>query len=210
MTHIHTALISYGRRDLTARAFHSYMETVTDPWSLVIVDNGSDIRTIDELVWASRSTATPVLLLGENRYPGAACNLGWSLAPPQTALLHRSDNDFRFLPGWADHVRERFAEDAGLGQLGLRTDEQELHAPFNVGGNCVIRKTPWNEGLRWDERPWTELGATTEDYYMSQDVAGLLWRWSRVDRPCIEPTSYESRDDPYYQESWRARGIHGF
>jgi hypothetical protein len=43
---------------------------------------------------------------------------------------------------------------------------------------------------------------------MSGQVSDMGYHWMRVRRPCIEPISQESLDDPYYQQTWIDRGIH--
>jgi hypothetical protein len=126
-------------------------------------------------------------------------------------LLHRADNDFIFLPDWETHVRLQFSINERLGQLGLRTDDEELHNPHNVGGNCVIRKQLWDEGLRYDERPWPKIAAKvpgyTEDSFLSPEVRRMGWEWGRVTQPCIRPISSEDPNDEYYIKSWQDRGM---
>ena len=209
---IHTCLVSYNRLDLTKKAIASYLETVTGPWSLVVVDNGSTDGSREWLMKRSDSEVgqrVSVILLSENKYPGFATNRGWEQAPPDTVLLHRADNDWRFLPDWETHVRLMFSANPKLGQLGMRTDQQELHNLHNVGGNCVIRKQLWDEGLRYDERPWPKIKRPgyTEDSYMSPTVSRMGWDWARVTQPCIESLADEDPHDDYYLKSWADRGI---
>lgn len=200
---LHTVVITYKRLDLTRRAIESYMATVTAPWSLVVIDNASDDGTREWL----RDSGLQYVLLDENRYPGAACNVGWALAPDDATLLHRADNDFAFLPGWCDEVAERFGQ-RRLGQLGLRTDEEEQRCATNVGGNCVIRRELWDAGLRYDERPWPEYPpGFSEDSFMSPAVRAMGWRWGRVRRPCVLSLASGDWRDPYYRESYGARRI---
>jgi len=212
---MHTVMVTYNRLELTKQAVDSYLETVTGPWSLTVVDNNSTDGTKEWLRWWIRNEApinrTKILLLGQNKYPGYATNRGWEDAEEDTSLLHRADNDFVFLPGWDTHVRLRFSTDLRLGQLGLRTDEEELHNRHNVGGNCVIRKQLFDEGLRYDERPWPKIAAKvpgyTEDSFLSPEVKRMGWEWGRVTVPCIQSISQESEDDPYYQQTWADRGM---
>lgn len=211
MTRLHSVIVSYNRRELTAQAVESYIETVSIPCALVIVDNGSDRETIEWLNLLPEFFGNlSVVLLGENRFPGFATNHGWELADEETTLLHRADNDFAFLPDWCDEVLERF-QDESLGQLGLRTDAEELHNGHNVGGNCVIRKQLFDEGLRYDERTWDQISRKvpgyTEDSFMSPAVRKMGWDWGRVKKPCIVSLSREDPDDPYYQRTWKLRGI---
>jgi glycosyltransferase involved in cell wall biosynthesis len=206
-------MVTHNRLELTKRAVASYLETVNGPWSLMIVDNNSTDGTRDWLM-EERPREAQVHMLPVNMYPGFACNRGWEYAPEGTVLLHRADNDFVFLPGWEEHVRLHFSAYPKLGQLGLRTDEEELHNGHNVGGNCVIRKELWDEGLRYDERPWPKIAAKvpgyTEDSFMSPKVLKMGWDWGRVTVPCIQSISRESKEDEYYVRTWRDRGIHGY
>ena len=154
------------------------------------------------------------MLLPQNKYPGFACNLGWAGAPPDTALLHRADNDFVFLPDWETHVRLMFSADPWLGQLGLRTDEEEMHNQHNVGGNCVIRRELWDLGLRYDERSWPDISAKvpgyTEDSFLSPKVRKMGWEWSRVKQPCIVDIAGNLGDgkyDDYLRQTRIDRGL---
>jgi hypothetical protein len=204
---LHTVFISYNRLDLTTQALTSYFDTVTVPHTVEVVDNGSDRPVTDWLLLNGFDHG--VVLLGENKYPGYACNRGFDLAPADATVLHRADNDWRFLPGWCEEVQRRLDENPRLGQVGMRTGEQELWNGRNVGGNCVIRRELWDEGLRYDERPWPKIKTPgyTEDSYMSPKVVRMGWEWGRVERPCIESLAAEDPADEYYLKSWEDRGI---
>lgn len=208
MTHIHTAIISYNRLELTKQAICSYLDTVSVPFSLVVVDNASEEHVCEWLLEHSYDWNYRVILLSQNRFPGYATNRAWEEMPEQTTLLHRADNDFAFLPGWCEVVLQRF-NNAKVGQVGLRTAAEELQAVSNVGGNNVIRRALWDQGLRYDERPWGEKypPGWTEDSLFSPEVKRMGWDWVRVKKPCIVSLSSEDPDDPYYQRTWSLRGI---
>ena len=207
---LHTVMVTYNRLELTKQAIQSYLETRTGPSYLIVVDNGSEDGT-EEWLMSTEYEGDEVRLLRGNKYPGFACNRGWELATPDTVLLHRADNDFVFLPDWETHVRLMFTANPRLGQLGLRTDDEELHNSHNVGGNCVIRKELWDAGLRYDERPWPKIAKKvpgyTEDSFLSPQVREMGWEWGRVQQPCIRPISVEDPSDPYYVKAWADRGI---
>ncbi len=209
---LHTVFITYNRLELTKRAIESYLETVTVPFSYVVVDNYSEDDTI---IWLYDNDH-PFDPLGWNAYPGKATNMGWEDAPPDATHLHRADNDHIFLPDWCEAVEREFQSEK-IGLVGLRTSAEELHAPTNTGGNCVIRRELWDKGLRWDERTWPqlreELGeGITEDSLMAPAVTKMGYTWTRVRRPCIQPISSEvpetDPDWPYYLQTFRDRGIH--
>jgi glycosyltransferase involved in cell wall biosynthesis len=196
-------VVSYNRLELLERTLASYLETVTLPYSLVVVDNCS---TPDVIAWLWRSDlARPLekIELAENLYPGFAANRGFEAAPSEATLLHRSDNDMEYQPGWCEEVVERF-DDPKLGQLGLRTLEEE--GPQGaVGGNAVIRRELYDAGLRYGEAPWSEV--PFEDCQMSQKIHRMGYTWGRVHRPCALHIGIASSTDPYYQQTFRDRHL---
>ena len=213
---LHTVFISYNRRELTEKAMVSYFETVSVPFHVTVVDNGSDWETES---WIAMHAAGSkygmhyaLALLRENHYPGYATNWGWDWeTQPDDTHLHRADNDMEFLPGWCEEV-ERIFQNPKVGQVGLRTDEEEQYVQRNTGGNCVIARELWDKGLRWDERPWPELrkkggDGWTEDSFFSPAVRKMGYTWTRVKRPCIRNLASGDWKDPYYQESYGVRGI---
>lgn len=208
---LHTVFITHNRLELTKRAIESYLETVSVPHRIIVADNAS---TDDTHEWLDAQNFD-LNLYDENLYPGRAFNDACSDMHLDTTHLHRADNDHIFLPGWCEEV-ERMMESPKVGQLGLRTAQEELHSRGNTGGNCVIRRELWDAGLRWDERTWPELRdqlgpGITEDSLMSPAVVAMGYTWTRVRRPCIQPISPETPDDPdwpYYRKSWDDRGIH--
>ncbi len=207
---LHSVMVTYDRLYATQKSLDSYLNTVTVPFSLTVVDNGSKDGSEEWLAdFAEVHDESRVHLLGENMYPGFACNLGWSTAPDEATHLHRADNDWAYKPGWCDQVIAAF-QDPEVGQVGLRTQREEP-VDYNVGGNNVIRRELWDAGLRYDERPWTELPAGhSEDTYLSPAVVSMGYKWTRVKKPCIYGVSVESREDDYYIRSYTARRIYGF
>lgn len=203
---LHTCFISFNRIELTKRAVASYLETVTLPYTMIVVDNNSSDGTRE---WLSEQEF-PSLLLDTNRYPGFACNRGWEHAPADADFFQRADNDNGFIPGWCEHIGECFEGRPDLGQLGLRTDEWDGYNTKNVAGDCIIRRELWEKGLRWCELPWGsgfyDIGHG-ESSPMAKAVVALRYRWDRVERPCIESLAPEDPNDPYYIESWTTRGI---
>lgn len=204
---LHTVFITYNRLELTKKAIASYLETITIPFTYTIVDNASTDGTQEWILeYFGHYT-----ILRENKYPGFATNMGWEAAPDDADFLHRADNDFGFLPGWCKQVEKMF-RNKELGQLGLRTNEEENFAPYNVGGNCVIRRELWDAGLRYDERPWPQIREEvgrghSEDTFLSPAVKQMGYTWGRVKAPCIYPLAPHDMKDPYYIQSFGDRGI---
>lgn len=207
---IHTTFITYNRLELTKQAIASYIENTTWPYSLSVVDNASTDGTQAWLKAEKKAGRVHnIILLPKNKYPGFACNRGWELAGDDVGLLHRADNDFVFLPNWCDEISYAFGHIRRLGQLGLRSKDVEK-SKVNVGGNCLISKGLWDNGLRWDERPWPQLAEEvgpgwTEDSLLSQTIQKKGFKWARARWSVIEPISAEDPEDPYYQGTWADR-----
>ncbi len=76
----------------------------------------------------------------------------------------------------------------------------------NVGGNNIIRRQLWDDGLRYDERPWPEYPAAwSEDSFFSPAVLEMGWRWDRVQTQCIQDLAVAELSNPYYQKSFMDR-----
>lgn len=184
-----TVVVTYDRLDYTKRTLASLAGNIA---SVVVVDNGSTDGTREWLRewWMDlRSPETRVIFNARNLYPGAATNIGWHEGLkrfPQATLLHRSDNDIVYRPGWAENVEAAFAAHERLGLYGVLNlaedfpDGQPL-APHEIdgvtvnrywprlGGNVVLRRSLWDDGLRWTPGPW-KPGGQDEDGDMSARV----------------------------------------
>lgn len=200
--HLHSVIVSYKRRPLTEKVLASYQATVTVRHTLVIVDNGSPKGVTD---WIT-GTGVDHLLLAENRYPGYATNRGWELMPPETTLLQRIDNDTEYLPGWCDEMVAAF-EDPAVGQYGptAEGDEPWTSMPtWPVGGNSIIARSLYDEGLRYSERPWAPDGIQ-EDHQLTLDVWEMGYRRVFGANPSIRYLA--GGGAKYYAETRSVRGL---
>lgn len=206
--HIHTVIVSYKRTELTRRTLQGYMDTVSVPHSLIIVDNGSPPDTVE---WLS-SLDVPVLFLDKNYFPGYATNRGWERMPEETTLLHRLDNDTMLLPGWCEDAIMCF-NDPSVGQYGLLAAgdrewiiKKGFMSSWPCGGNSIIRRKLYDQGLRCSERPWT-AGGVLEDTQLTMDVRnrGYTRIFSTV--PVMDYMSGNVPDPDYDIEIKKARGL---
>ncbi len=202
---IATVVVSYKRPELLDRTLTSYLATVSLPYRLLVVDNGGSEANLEIAAEYDAETVR----LSTNRFPGYATNAGWDrLVSDEPLFLHRSDGDVEYLPGWCDEVSARFYVSPELGQLGLRTRQEEGNHP-NVGGNCVVRREVF-EKVRWQDSPW-QRGTRTEDYHFSVAVAAAGFKWDRVQQPCIVHLGTGTpKTDAYYAETWHNKGYGGY
>lgn len=219
-----SCIVAHNRVELTRRCVESYLATVTVPFQLIVVDNASTDGTrdwlLDELVKRDPVALGEVTVTSRrtNDFPGAACNHGWAelidcqegyFGVPKATLLHRSDNDIEYLPGWCDELA-RVLADQNVGQVGL-LEERYDQGCFNVGGTCVIRRELWDAGVRWEPMRWEQPeGAgplATEDTVMSADVTRHGFRIARVGREVVIHHGWDWEQYPdYYERSAAARG----
>ncbi|HUX70783.1 MAG TPA: hypothetical protein VMV41_09760 [Cellulomonadaceae bacterium] len=230
-----SVVIAHDRLELTRRTVASYLATVTVPHLLVVIDNASTDGTADwlrDLDRGNEAESLVVLPFDVNAYPGVACNNGWRLGLDlgfDPTVLHRSDNDVEYQPGWCDEVEACFDAFPDLGQLGLLDMHDEGLMPVtkcrdgvtinvawpNVGGNCVIRRELWDAGLRFDERTWPEFqGRETrhsmpnEDAIMSEHVVRMGWRHAHVTSRIAVHLGHDWEQYPdYYSRTAVERGF---
>jgi GT2 family glycosyltransferase len=206
---IFTVLVSYNRPDLLWRTVKSYTQTKDAECHLMIVDNASELETQTLLSDIHRVGLADILQLDENHYPGYATNFGWATAPDEAQFLHRSDNDIEYLPGWPERVRKTFWMRPEWSQISMRTDEEELFQDA-VGGNNVIRREVFEDGIRYSFEPWTSVPWEDGDFNRRLRDAGF--KWGRVPAPCIIHIGDKMRpdvdlSDPYYDVTYAERGI---
>ena len=211
-----SCVVTHDRLPLTKRCIGSLLATQRPEDRLVVVDNASTDGTQDYLRALPKDVA--VVLLPENRFPGAATNIGWDtgLRRWSLPLLHRSDNDIEYLPGWQDQVEAAFAENRDLVLLGIlnlhedrridATDETGIDEVDAVGGNVVMPRCRFRKGLRWGEEPWGVVHY--EDSVMSHN-AKRLGRVARLRRTVANNMAFNGALEfpEYYQRTAALRGI---
>jgi glycosyltransferase involved in cell wall biosynthesis len=214
-----TVIVTHNRLEYTKRTIESYLNTVGENFSLIVVDNASNDETKDVLV-DSYGTEF-IFFLEKNLFPGAATNIGWygGLKDFDADLLHRSDNDVEYLPGWHEAVEEKFNELPHLGQLGVLNAHEDypdgppyeqrwgiyLTAP---GGNCVIRREIYDAGFRWEPGTW-KPGGNDEDTRASSQIALNGWIVGRLIPTVANNISFHRFDDypEYYVKTAALRGL---
>lgn len=163
---ISTVVLNWNRPDLLKLTLESYVATTELPCELFIVDNGSSdesIRVIEE--FCVRNPLTVPILVRENK-GGEAINE--ALERCKGHLVHLSENDIEYLPGWSRIVADLFDAFPELGQLspfGPVPEDNEVwvakrcalrhangrilyEAHENLGTTCVLRRELIERGLR--------------------------------------------------------------
>jgi predicted O-methyltransferase YrrM len=114
-----TIVLNWNRLATLRVTVESYLETIEGEYELFIVDNASTDGSRDYLKALQEQGRARVILLEEN-IGGLAYNEVLRLT--SGSLIHLSENDQLFLPGWSEHVRDAFKLFPDLGQLSLFAD----------------------------------------------------------------------------------------
>ena len=223
------ALVTHNRLDYTQASLTSWAATAGPDDHLVIFDNASTDGTRE---WLERpaaiAMADTIILWPDNLFPGAAVNRAWheGLKLGEFDLLQRSDNDIRYREGWRQEVESAFLAHPNLGQLGIlnRHEDYDDQQPVTrlekngyavnvewprVGGNSVIPRRLWDDGLRWQPGAWVPNSAYCEDAVMSAEIAARGLTVAELIPTVADNLSYHRYEDypDYYDRTAAIRGL---
>lgn len=224
------AMITYDRLAYTKKTLRSLWSTIEVPYYLIIVDNNSSDGTQEYLSkLVERNRADQVIFNDENYYPGKATNIGWKegLEEYDATHLMRLDNDMHFEKGWDFAAEDYFNKIPELGQLGL--DHEAIESPkaslrvieingknLNpwpgcVGGPNIIRRTIYDQGIRYPEMMWNDGRGSPlqEDSQFSksiQDKGYLMGHMTEnLSRTFANKDNWHE-DKDYYLKTMKDRG----
>lgn len=234
MKSITTIVLNWNRNHLLKRTLDSYFSTVGAESELIVVDNGSSDGSREYLQSTANAKPFRVIFLDDNK-GGEAYNLAIPLATG--ILIHLSENDQEFLPGWFEHVTEAFRIFDDLGQLSLFSDTptddeawepKPAHLRFragkilyeahgNVGISSILRARLFHEkGLRVEN---IEHGTFRfpADGKLSSDVKGAGYWVAWSDRYYVQNVGHEisefERYPSYYEQNYASKpwvGVDGW
>jgi len=224
---VSTVVLNWNRADLLRRTLESYREATTVPHELFIVDNASTdgSREVIEAFCRDHPQAQAIYM-DENR-GGEAFNEG--LARARGRLLHLSENDLEYRPGWAGEALELFERFPRLGQLSLFgpvPEDEEVWEPKpcrliragsrfvyeaagNVGTSSLLRRELWEAGVRVHNIEGPGGVRLPNDPRLSEEVrrAGYLVAWAPrylVRNLGHEAEEFRRRED-YYRANYAAK-----
>ena len=229
---ISTIILNWNRVGLLQRTLQSYIDTVSVPHELFVVDNGSSDGSQEVIARFCKEhpAITPIVL--ESNEGGCAVNRG--LARSRGTLLHISENDIQYLPGWAERVIAAFESFPELGQLSLfgpvpsddeawdvkpcsmryRRDQIIYVTEHNVGTSSVLRRAVWDKGIRIHNYP-TKEGSFLfpDDGRLSREIRELGFWVAWAPEYLVGNLGHmgqEIEDHPeYYLENYRSKDWFG-
>lgn len=222
---IATVLVTHDRLDYTRRTLESLLEHRPPDHLLVVFDNASEDETPAYL--ESVAEIDLLILSPRNLFPGGACNRGFAHATLDwnPTLLHRSDNDVEYQPGWWQHVLDAFDAFPKLGLFGLLNMQEDFPdgqpvVPLtadgvtvngywpSIGGNHVWRRELWDAGVRYKPGPW-QPGGQDEDKWLSWNVADQGFFYANTIRHLASNISFGRYQDfpGYYDKTAALRGL---
>ncbi len=218
-----TIILNWNRVELLRQCVDSYLATVGGDYELMIVDNASTDGSREYLDRLETAGQALIFYLPEN-----IGGDGLNVAVPHTRgeLVHFSENDQLFLPGWREHVDAAFALFPRLGQLSLfsdtPTDDEAwepkrsnlvfsqgkilYETPDNVGISCVMRAVMLREGgIKVGNIEGAEL-KLPDDGRLSRDVRLAGYSCAYSDRYYVRNVGHEPeeflREPLYYAQNY--------
>jgi glycosyltransferase involved in cell wall biosynthesis len=192
---ISTTILNWNRADLLERTLQSYIRTISVPHELFIVDNASTDLSREVIGRFLQEHPECTAILSDSNSGGETINLG--LERSRGSLLHLSENDIEYLPGWDRTILEAFEAFPELGQLSVfgpvPTDEEAWdvkpcsmrhrggHMVYvtdhNVGTSSVISRAIWDKGVRLHNYPINPGSfLLPDDGRLSAEIRGLgMW-----------------------------------
>lgn len=223
---ISTVLLNWNRKYLLKKTIFSYLETISVPFELIIIDNGSTDGSQEFIKnFCENKSNCDSIILPSNK-GGKALNLG--LKRSKSKYLHVSENDFTYKIGWDKKMLKTFKKFPELGQL-------SLFAPFknqniikmekedcviyvtnkNVGTSSMFRREIWDQGVRWGNVGTEYKFPNDSAFSQAVKCAGYLVAWT--DKTLVINHGHqidEYRNNlSYYIENYKSKpwlGIQGF
>jgi len=228
-TLLSTIILNWNRAALLKQCVDSYLATVNGDWELMIVDNASSDGSREYLKGLEAATPVQVSYLDEN-----LGGEGFNRAIPLTRgdLVHLSENDQVFLPGWCEYVRAAFAAHPLLGQLSLFADtptDDEAWEPkttylrfakgiivyeaHNVGTSSVVRGELFREGGIRIGNIEHGSGKLPDDAKLSADIRAAGYACAFSDKYHVRNVGHEitefERDPQYYFQNYASKPLVG-
>lgn len=225
---ISTVLLNHNRSDLLRRALESYRATTTVAYELFIVDSGSSDDSAAMIDAYCREDPHAQAIVMDENIGGEGFNEG--LTRCCAPFLHLSENDIEYLPGWAEQALAYFEAFPRLGQLspfgpvepddvagggGQRSTLRHAgglvlyEVADNVGATSIIRREPWDQGVRMHVLGEKGQIPFPADGRFSQDIKSLGWFVALADHYLVRNlghtmAEFEKRPD-YYRANYAAK-----
>jgi glycosyltransferase involved in cell wall biosynthesis len=211
-------MLCHNRLDLSKKCLESYLNTISVPYELVIVDNASTDATGEWLAGVREDPRIKTIIHREKNDPASALNTGLMMCSGR--YLHVMENDYIYRNGWDTYVLNCFDKVPDLGQLCVCYGVPDLIGQHyenliylsleNVVSSSVFpRKIYFDHHLRWQN---IHSGSMPDDEKFSHEVKkrGFLVAWP--DRPITEAAGFSTeefkRDPDYYINNYKQKLRH--
>jgi predicted O-methyltransferase YrrM/GT2 family glycosyltransferase len=222
-------VLNWNRADLLHRTLDSLAATVNVPHELLIVDNNSTDGSREVITnFCKDRSGAQAMLLDTNR-GGEAINV--ALEKARGRLIHISENDIEYLPGWCEFVIALFESFPKLGQLspfGPVPEDEEvwvnkpcvlrhrqgriLYESFaNLGTTCVLRRELIDRGIRVHNIPSEGTYLLPDDIRLSREVQESGYLIALAPHYLVHnlghwAAEFQTRPE-YYRENYRSKPV---
>jgi glycosyltransferase involved in cell wall biosynthesis len=168
-----TTVLNWNRAHLLKLTLESFLDTVSVPFELTIVDNASTDGSRDVIEEIQTIHPSHRFVGLRHNLGGKAINSGFRYARGE--FLHVSENDIEYRPGWDVELLGKFDAFPDLGQISpfgpepdraageawerlpstaVTHDDQTIYlTEQNVTTTSIMRRQFWDAGFRWGSIP---------------------------------------------------------
>jgi len=182
---ISSVMLCHNRLDLSKRCLESYLNTISVPYELIIVNNASSDATKEWLEGARNDPRITNMVHREKNDPASALNT--SLAMSTGSYLHIMENDYIYLDGWDRYVLHCFEHIRGLGQLCICEGAPRLTGEHyenlvylsleNVVSSSVFQRALFfGHNIKW-KNGYDGIMPDDEEFSNREKRAGFLVAW---------------------------------
>lgn len=196
MINIVLMMITYNRLELTKKTINFLLESTNQPFSLVIVDNGSTDGTVEYLKKLKLACSMKVpgeipvqvelILLPENKGIAVGRNIALKKADELNATWYCTiDNDVQMPKGWLQECIEILEENKGFGIIGVNMEDTiypmitrgkhtfQEKPKGNLGTACMVFRKQVHQMIGFFTTEYGMYGEEDADFGMRARVAGF-------------------------------------
>lgn len=208
---ISTVMLCYNRVELSKKCLEAYLDTISVPYELIILNNASTDDTKEWLEGIKGDRRITEIIHFERNDPAYALNYGLERCAGK--YLHVLENDYFLFQGWDKYVIERFEKVPQLGQLGISTGSKRARGEYYqnlvvlsrinvISSSFFPRKLFVEDKIRWKSH---HKGCYPHDADFSGQIKKLGLLVAMPDRPIAKSVGfsedeYASNPDYYIRD----------
>jgi glycosyltransferase involved in cell wall biosynthesis len=214
-------ITTYNRPIFTDQCLKSFYWSNPKDIDLIIIDNKSEIETINILKKYEKEKSSRVIYNDKNMGLGFAINQGWEILSKTCDILACINNDFLFEPSWDENIRSCFSElqpDYIIGTVHsdksriiqtTKNGKGKYTTKHDIGAAYFITKKLFKDGIRMPSKQFTKnyVGPGPEWHKL---LESKKFKGIRLSNPgiLVRDSEYSNKENiQYYDETFGVRNL---